>query len=129
MARSRTADVIDRFNHVFLHHDPTALADLVADGCVMETVQPAPDGARYTGAAACVAFWRDLANDRAGQFEVEDVSVAGERAVVRWRYRFGANQTESVRGVNLMLVRDGRIVEALGYTKTPGAEIPLPDQT
>jgi hypothetical protein len=62
------------------------------------------------------------------RFEPEDVQIAGDRAVIRWRAHFnladphaalGDVQGDSVRGVNLMHVRDGRIVEALGYTKTP----------
>ncbi|WP_308315720.1 nuclear transport factor 2 family protein [Streptomyces sp. ISL-100] len=59
-----------------------------------------------------------------GQFEPEDVVVAGERATIRWRYRFGDGPADSVRGVNLMCVRDGLIVEALGYSKTTG-DVPL----
>lgn len=49
----------------------------------------------------------------------------GDRAIIRWRFNFGDGG--SVRGVNLMHVRDGRIVEALGYAKTPGQSAPLPE--
>jgi ketosteroid isomerase-like protein len=49
--------------------------------------------------------------------EPEDVFVSGDRATIRWRYRFGEGEESSVRGVNLMHVRDGKIVEALGYVK------------
>ena len=45
--------------------------------------------------------------------------MSGDRATIRWRYRFGAGDENSVRGVNLMEVRDGKIVEALGYVKAP----------
>jgi hypothetical protein len=34
-------------------------------------------------------FWQALADDRTTQFEPEDVVVTGERATIRWRYRFG----------------------------------------
>lgn len=118
---SDTAEVMRRFNQAFVDHEPDLLADLVAEDCVMEAVQPAPDGARYEGRADCLAFWQALAADRGGQFEPEDVTVAGDRATIRWRYRFGEGPADSVRGVNLMLVRDGRILEALGYSKTPEA--------
>jgi SnoaL-like domain len=67
-----------------------------------------------------------LAGDRATQFEAEEITVAGDRATIRWRYRYGAGAADYVRGVNLMRVRDGRIVEALGYSKTPGdVAVPL----
>ncbi|WP_067467835.1 nuclear transport factor 2 family protein [Actinomadura macra] len=124
MSVRTTADVIDRFNRAFVEHDPAALIDLIGADCVMEAIQPAPDGARYEGREDCLAFWRALAEDRTSQFEPEDVVVLGDRATIRWRYRFGEGPADSVRGVNLMRVRDGLIVEALGYSKT-GAEVPL----
>jgi ketosteroid isomerase-like protein len=123
MAQRTTAEIIDRFNHAFVNHDPTALNDLIAADCVMEAIQPAPDGARYEGREACLTFWKALTEDRSTQFEPEDVVVSGEHATIRWRYRFGDAPADSVRGVNLMRVRDGQIVEALGYSKTGG--IPL----
>ena len=43
--------------------------------------------------------------------------MTGERATIRWRYRFGEAEESSVRGVTLMHARDGKIVEALGYVK------------
>lgn len=124
MSPCTTAAVMDRFNHAFVHHQPDVLDDLVGEGCVMEGIQPAPDGDRYEGREACLAFWRALADDRTTQFEPEEVFVSGDRATIRWRYRFGDGPADSVRGVNLMRVEEGRIVEALGYSKTAG-EVPL----
>jgi len=124
MTLHTTAEIIDRFNHAFVNHDATALDELIGADCVMEAIQPTPDGARSEGREACLAFWKALADDHSTQFEVEDVTVSGERATIRWRYRFGEAPAASVRGVNLMLIRDGQIVEALGYSKT-GGEIPL----
>ncbi len=48
-----------------------------------------------------------------------DVTVCGDRAINRWRYRFDEGDGNSVRGVTLIKVRDNKIVEALGYAKTP----------
>jgi ketosteroid isomerase-like protein len=127
MTQRTTAQIIHRFNHAFVNHDPAALDDLIGDDCVMEAIQPAPDGARTEGRAACLTFWKALAEDRSTQFETEEIVVSGERAVIRWRYRFGDGPADSVRGVNLMQVRDGQIVEALGYSKT-GGEVPLAAQ-
>ena len=123
---SDTSEIIRRFNDAFLRHEPDQLDDLVGEGCVMEAIQPAPDGERYEGRAACLAFWRALAADRTTQFEDEEITVAADRATIRWRYRYGDGAADYVRGVNLMRVRDGKIVEALGYSKTPGdAAVPL----
>lgn len=47
--------------------------------------------------------------------------VMESHAIIRWRYRFGPELSQSVRGVNVMRVRDGLIVEALGYAKSGGA--------
>ena len=82
----------------------------------MESVEPAPDGTRFEGREACLAFWQRLAEDRSGSFAPEDVAVFGDRAIIRWRYRFSSGAGEqSLRGVNLMQVREAKVVEALGY--------------
>jgi ketosteroid isomerase-like protein len=112
-----TADVIKQFNDAFVLRDPAKLVDLVAEDCVMESAQPAPNGARYEGYDACLRFWQELIADPTGSFGPEDVVVSGDRATIRWRYRFGEGDESSVRGVNLMHIRDGKIVEALGYVK------------
>jgi len=75
------------------------------------------------GRAANLAFWRNLANNKDGAFAVEDVVVFGDRANIRWRYSFGPGLSQSVRGVTLMRLRDGLIVEALGYAKTGDASV------
>lgn len=115
---SRTSEVIDRFNQAFIRHDGSLLEDLIAEDCVMESVEPAPNGTRVVGRAANLRLWQNLANDRAGAFAVEDVVVFGDRANIRWRYSSGPGLSQSVRGVTLMRLRDGLIVEALAYSKT-----------
>jgi len=125
MQTNETAEIMRRFNRAFLEHEPAALKDLIAPDCVMESIQPAPNGTRYEGYDACLSFWQDLAADPVAYFDVEDTIAMGEQAVIRWRFNFGDGG--SVRGVNLMRVRDGRIVEALGYAKSPGQSAPLPE--
>jgi len=115
---SVTAEVAARFIEAFQRKDATAIADLVAEECVMETMQPAPDGERVVGYDANVRFWQAMVADPSGSFEVEDVVVCGDRVINRWRYRFGKGDENSVRGVTLIQVRGGKIVEALAYAKT-----------
>lgn len=119
-----TEAVMRRFNQVFEDHDPSALPDLIAQDVVMELMQPAPNGTRYEGYDVNLAFWQALAADRSTRFETEEMTAIGDRAIVRWRLHFGEGQ--SIRGVTLLRVRDGRIVEALAYSKVPGEPAPLP---
>lgn len=112
--RLDTAAVIDRFNAAFQQHAPEWLDDLIAPGCVLENTTPAPDGSRHEGRDACLALWRGIAADRAGQFTCEEVVVLGEHALIYWRYVHAGN---AVRGINTMRVQDGLIVEGRGYVK------------
>lgn len=118
---SRTAQVIERFNRAFERHDGSLLDTLIAEDCIMESVEAA--GTRVVGRTANLKLWQNLANDKDGAFEVEDVVVFGERANVRWRYRSGPGLSQSVRGVTLMRLRDGLIVEALAYAKTGNSTV------
>jgi hypothetical protein len=115
-----TSEVIRRFNDVFQRHDPAALPELVAKNCVIENTQPAPNGSRHVGQDACVALWREIATTPGTHFDLEDVFVATDRAIIRWRFWWGEGESNSVRGVNLMRVSGGRIVEAMGYVKSAG---------
>ena len=110
-----TEAVMARFNDVFQQHDPSALEQLVADDCVIENTQPAPDGSRHVGRSACIQLWSSIASATDIQFELEGVEVFDQRATIYWRLlRTGGT---ALRGVNLMRVRDGQIVEARGYVK------------
>lgn len=118
---SETLRILQRFNQAFIRHDASLLEDLVAEDCVMESVEPAPDGTRHVGRDACLTFWQRLAQSRDGEFADEDIVAIEEHGIIRWRYRFGAGLSQSVRGVNVMRLRNGQIVEALGYVKTGDA--------
>ncbi len=117
MPNSNTAEVIHRFNDAFQRHDGSVFADLVAEDCVIENTTPAPDGARCEGRTACVELWRGIATAPDIRFDLEDVIVADDRATILWKLWRGADPLNAVRGVNLMRVREGLIVEARGYVK------------
>jgi len=112
-----TAEIMRRFNQAFLAHDPSLLPPLVAEDCVIENTVPAPNGQRVVGRTACLELWQGIAANRAAHFELEEVHAIEDRATIRWRYRWGEGAEDSVRGVNLMRVRGGLIVEAMGYVK------------
>jgi len=112
-----TDEVMRRFNDVFQLHDPSALNELVAEDCEIENTQPAPNGSRHVGRDACIALWTGIATAPGTHFDLENVIVTGDRAIILWRFCWGESEANFVRGVNLMRVRDGLIVEAKGYVK------------
>lgn len=117
-AESReTEAVLQSFNQVFLTHDPEPLRELVAEDFIIENTQPAPDGSRHEGKDACIALWTQIATTPGIHFEPEGIVARGDRGEIRWRLVWGPERSDSVRGVNLMRVRNGRIVEAQGYVK------------
>lgn len=109
-----TRDVIQRFHDALNSHDLDALAPLVHENCVFETTDP-PDGTRHVGQAEVLAACRQFFEQSPGaQFEMEEVLTFDDRALVLWRYAWGDGH---VRGVDVMRVRDGKIVETFAYVK------------
>ncbi|UOE45580.1 nuclear transport factor 2 family protein [Agromyces larvae] len=110
-------EVMDRYNSAFRLHDPTLLEDLISEDCVIEDTSPAPRGARREGGQACLARWSELAGNADLEFSPESTEILGDLAVAPWILRWGSGENDWVRGVNLIRIRDGRIVEARGYLK------------
>lgn len=109
-----TAAAVARFAEAFDRHDVDAVMAAVTDDCVFESTAP-PDGVRHEGRVAVRAAWTAFFRDAAGStFETEQLVVAGDRAVVLWRYTW---PTGHVRGVDVFRVRDGLVAEKLSYVK------------
>ena len=109
-----TLALVDRFNRAWNDHDLDAALALTTEDCVFENTSPAPDGAVARGRDAVGAAWREVFDNPASRFETEEVFVAGDRVVQRWRYTWGDGH---VRGVDVMTVRDGRIAAKCSYVK------------
>ena len=62
-------------------------------------------------------LWTKIATTPDIHFETERIMARGDRGIIQWRLVWGPDHSSSVRGVNLMRVRAGRIVEAQGYVK------------
>ena len=107
MNNDSTAKIIEQFNDAFQRHDPSLLQGLIADDCVIENT----DDVRHVGREACLELWSNIATSPGTHFDLEDVSVEGERAIIRWRLWWGPDDASSVRGVNVMRVRHGVIEE------------------
>ena len=113
-----TEEVIKQFNTAFWDHEPSGLEAIIADDCILENTGPAPEGATYKGKDACLKFWSGIASNKDMYFDTEGVDILDDRAIIRWHLHWGPSAVDSVRGVNIMRVRDGKIVEALGYVKS-----------
>jgi ketosteroid isomerase-like protein len=109
-----TRAAVARFHDAFNAHDIDAVAACITDDCVFEDTTP-PDGGRYAGRDAVLdAFGRFFAESPTARFEIEELVVADDRALVRWRYAWADGH---VRGVDVLRVRDGRVAESLAYVK------------
>jgi uncharacterized protein (TIGR03086 family) len=110
--------VVERFNAAFNRHDVAAVMALMSEDCVFEGTAP-PDGRRYVGSAAVRGAWAELfASSPDAWFDTEETIAAGDRVVVRWRYRWGPGGSGGhVRGVDVFRVADGLVAEKLAYVK------------
>ena len=110
-----TEATIKAFNEAFGRHDVDAVMALMTDDCIFENTLPTPDGERHVGQPAVRAFWTKFFHDSPrAAFETEEMVVAGDRAVVRWRFDWGDGH---IRGIDLFKVRDGKVAEKLSYVK------------
>jgi ketosteroid isomerase-like protein len=111
-----TLAAVTAFNDALNQHDLDAAMALMTDDCVLDTTWPPPDGERIEGQAAVRAYWeRMLRSSPDAHFETEEMVAAGDRCTVRWRYTF--NDSEHIRGVDVLRVRDGKLAEKLAYVK------------
>ena len=119
-ATSRTTlATTEAFHAAFNRHDVGAIMALMSDDCVFENTFPAPDGTRIEGHEAVRQTWEELFRDSPhAHFAVEELFAAGDRAVVRWRYSWSeASGGGHVRGVDILRIRDGLVIEKLSYVK------------
>ena len=109
-----TRAAIQRFHDALNGHDIEALAEVVHDECVFETTAP-PDGTRHVGRAAVLAACQEfLDQSPKARFDMEEIFTVDDRALVRWRYDWGDGH---VRGVDVMRVRDRKVLETFAYVK------------
>ena len=119
--RSRVAEAtrttIARFGAAFDRGDVDAVMAAMTTDCVFESTAP-PDGQRHAGQEAVRQAWTDLfAASRGAVFETEELIVAGDRAISRWRYTWAPDVDGHVRGIDLYRVHNGLVAEKLSYVK------------
>ena len=114
-----TAEAVERFNEAFNRHDVDAVMAAMTDDCVFEDTAP-PNGRRHEGHDQVRAAWEEFfAASPDAHFDGEDVVVAGDRCIVQWRYTWrNTDGTDgSLRGVDVLRVRDGKVAEKFAYVK------------
>jgi len=117
-AWSPTSAAVDALAAAFGAGDVDAIMAVMTDDCVFEATSPAPDGVRVVGAEAVRAAWTVLFGQTPDPlFETEETVVAGDRAVLRWRFSWGGETPGHVRGVDVLRVVDGKVAEKLSYVK------------
>jgi len=117
---ARTLAVVQLAEDAVNRHDIEAILALTTEDCVFENTFPAPDGTRHEGRSAIRAAFEELFRSSPGaSFESEDCFACGERATVRWRYLWiDVDGTPGhVRGVDVIRLCDGKIVELCSYVK------------
>jgi len=60
------------------------------------------------------AAWKPIFDDASSHFTTEDLFVADDRAVQRWRYDWSDGH---IRGVDVFRFRDGLVAEKFAYVK------------
>jgi hypothetical protein len=110
-------EILDRFHEAWNRHDLPAALAMTSSNCVFEETV---GGERSVGHAEIEAVWKPIFDEPSSHITVEESFTAAEsfmsgtRVVQRWRFDWADG---SVRGVDLLTVRDGLITEKLAYVK------------
>ena len=115
-----TTKAIQRFGEAFNRRDLDAVMAAMTEDCVLESIFPHPDGTRYEGQDSIRAYWEKLFDpSNQAVFETEEMFAAADRCVFRWIYRWVDQNGNSghLRGMDVFLVRDGKVAEKLVYAK------------
>ncbi len=114
-----TITAVQRFNDAFGRRDVDAIMAAMTDDCIFDNTRPSPDGTLVSGQAAVRATWEEFfRRSPQARFDTEEIFAAGDRCVVRWVYHWLRDgQPGHVRGVDIFLVRDGRVAEKRSYVK------------
>jgi ketosteroid isomerase-like protein len=113
-AMTEAEAVVADFGTAWGNRDMDATLALCAEDCLFEATGPAPDGVQHVGHAELRSAWQAIFDDASARFEVEDSFAAGPHVVQRWLYTWADGH---IRGVDLFVVRDGKVAEKRSYVK------------
>ena len=106
--------VVARFNQAWNDHDLPRALSMCSDDIVFDASEPAPDGRRHRGKAEVEVAWKTIFDNPKARFRLESSFVCDDRLVQTWRYDWG---TGHVRGIDIIRMRDGLIIEKRTYVK------------
>ena len=107
--------IVLEFNEAFNRHDVAGMMGLMADDCIFENTDPAPDGTVYSGKETVTKFWQDFFRESPhAHIDIEEIFGMGLHCIMRWRYTWGEGH---VRGVDVFKLRENLICEKLSYVK------------
>lgn len=112
-------ETVEAFNAAFNRHDVPAVMALMTADCLFDSTRPAPDGEIIQGQQSVGAFWEAFfGRSPHARFETEEMFAAGDRVTVRWVYHWIRDGIPGhVRGVDVFLIRDGKVAEKRSYVK------------
>jgi len=112
--------IIHGYNDAFNRGDVDGVTAAMTDDCIVETPMAPPEGIRIQGQEAVRALWNEFFQSASSmKFDTEDLFASGDRYLAQWTFKWVGqeNQPESVRGVDLFKIRDGKVSEKLIYVK------------
>ncbi|BAJ62832.1 nuclear transport factor 2 family protein [Anaerolinea thermophila] len=115
-----TIEIILCFNEALNQGNVDGMMNLMSEDCIFENTSPAPDGSRYQGKTSVRLFWEQFFKaSQNPKIEMEEIFACGDHAVMRWVYTWqdGTGTAFHIRGVDVYLIRDGRIAQKLSYVK------------
>lgn len=120
LSPAEITQLIIRFNDALNAHDVNAMMSCLTTDSIFENTSPFPDGTRYEGYAAIMAFWEEFfANGADQHIEIEDIFACGDRCAMQWVYSWRGSDGVSghIRGVDVYTIRAGLIAQKLSYVK------------
>jgi ketosteroid isomerase-like protein len=105
------------FNKAFMSGDVDGVMAAMSDDPIFDAPNPQPDGTCFKGTTLVRLVWEMVF--KAGiTFEVEEMFMTGDRAVVRWNAsREVDGKPQTLRGVDIFYLKGGKVAAKLTYSK------------
>jgi SnoaL-like domain len=112
--RGTPVEVVRSFGVAWAAHDLEGAIGFLTEDALFDATGPAPDGTRCVGIEAVREAWRPIFEDTGSLFEEEETFGVGDRVIQLWKYSWEGGH---VRGVDVFLIRGGKVAEKRSYVK------------